>query len=145
MAIWLLIPLIIVVSVLVVVGLLIFLGRFKNGKFLRPIIMWLNKIPWVSKQLQKVSQAAIEKQNPELASAMRKLQRVGPNPDQKKLTQAYHSLSQDERRAYQEALEQQGGMPEAPNRQMRRAQQRQSQANRPPRPAGGGSKRGKKR
>ena len=41
---------------------------------------------------------------------MRKLQRVGPNPDQKKLTQAYHSLSQDERRAYQEALEQQGGM-----------------------------------
>jgi hypothetical protein len=144
MAIWLLIPLIIILSVLVFMGLLIFLGRFKNGKYLRPIIMWLNKIPWLSKQFQKVSQAAIEKQNPELASAMRKLQRVGPNPDQKKLTQAYHSLSTDERRAYQEAIEQQGGMPEAPNRQMRRAQQRQTQANKPSRPAGN-TKRGKKR
>jgi hypothetical protein len=144
MAIWLLIPLIIIVSVLVFMGLLIFLGRFKNGKYLRPIIMWLNKVPWLSKQFQKVSQAAIEKQNPELASAMRKLQRVGSNPDQKKLTQAYHSLSQEERRAYQEAIEQQGGMPEAPNRQMRRAQQRQTQGNRPSRPAGN-TKRGKKR
>jgi hypothetical protein len=144
MAIWLLVPLIIIVSVLVFMGLLIFLGRFKNGKYLRPLIMWLNKIPWLSKQFEKVSRAAIEKQNPELASAMRKLERVGPNPDQKKLTQAYHSLSQDEKRAYQEALEAQGSTPEAPNRQMRRAQQRQTQANRPPRPAGN-SKRGKKR
>jgi hypothetical protein len=145
MAIWLLIPLIIIVSVLVVFGLLVFLGRFKNGKYLRPIILWLNKIPWLSKQFQKVSQAAIEKQNPDLASAMRKLQRVGPNPDQKKLTQAYHSLSQEERRAYQEAIEQQGGMPEAPNRQMRRAQQRQTQGNRPPSRPAGNTKRGKKR
>jgi hypothetical protein len=144
MAIWLLIPLIVILSVLVFMGLLIFLGRFKNGKYLRPIIMWLNKIPWLSKQFQRVSQAAIEKQNPELASAMRKLQRAGTNPDQKKLTQAYHSLSQEERRAYQEAVEQQGGMPEAPNRQMRRAQQRQTQANKPSRPAGN-TKRGKKR
>ena len=144
MAIWLLNPLIIIVSVLVFMGLLIFLGRFRNGRYLRPIILWLNKIPWLSKQFQRVSQAAIEKQNPELASAMRKLQRVGPNPDQKKLTQAYHSLSQDERRAYQEAIEAQGGMPEAPNRQMRRAQQRQTQGSRPERPSGG-AKRGKKR
>ncbi len=144
MAIWLLIPLIIIVSVLVFMGLLIFLGRFRNGRYLRPIILQLNKIPWLAKQFQKVSQATLEKQNPELASAMRKLQRVGPNPDQKKLAQAYHSLSQDERRAYQEAIEQQGGMPEAPNRQMRRAQERQTQTNRPSRPAGN-TKRGKKR
>jgi hypothetical protein len=143
-AIWLLIPLIVIVSVLVFMGLLIFLGRFRNGKYLRPLILWLNKIPWLSKQFQKVSQAAIEKQNPELASAMRKLQRVGPNPDQKKLTQAYHSLSQEERRAYQEAIEAQGGMPEAPNRQMRRAQERQAQSNRPPRPAGNSKSRKKR-
>ena len=142
MATWLFIPLIIVATLALLVGVLIFLGRFRNGRYLRPIILWLNKIPWLSRQFQKVSQAAIEKQNPELASAMRKLQRVGPNPDQKKLTQAYHSLSQEERRAYQEALEAQGGMPEAPNRQMRRAQQRQSQVNRP---RSSGDKRGKKR
>jgi hypothetical protein len=143
MAIWLLVPLIIILSVLVFMGLLIFLGRFRNGRYLRPIIVWLNKIPWLSRQFEKVSRAAIEKQNPELASAMRKLERVGPNPDQKKLTQAYHSLSQEERRAYQEAVEAQGGMPEAPNRQLRRAQQRQTQGNRPRQ--SGGSKRGKKR
>ena len=128
---WLFIPLIILACLLLVVGIVIFLGRFRNGRYLRPVILALNKVPWLSKQLQKASQAAIERQNPELASAMRKIQRAGPNPDTKRLQQAYHSLSTEERRAYQEAIEQQGGMPEPANRQMRRAQQRQTNANRP--------------
>ena len=140
---WLFIPLIILACLLLLVGLVIFLGRFRNGRYLRPIILALNKIPWLSKQLQKASQAAIERQNPELASAMRKIQRAGPNPDAKRLQQAYHSLTTEERRAYQEAVEQQGGMPEPANRQMRRAQQRQGQTSRP-RPDTG-SKGGKKR
>jgi hypothetical protein len=141
---WLFIPLIVLACLLLLVGIVIFLGRFRNGRYLRPIILGMNKIPWLSKQLQKASQAAIERQNPELASAMRKIQRAGPNPDAKRLQQAYHSLSAEERRAYQEAVEQQGGMPEPANRQMRRAQERQAQGARP-RPSGGGSKRGKKR
>jgi hypothetical protein len=128
---WLFIPLIVLACLLLLVGIVIFLGRFRNGRYLRPVILALNKVPWLSKQLQKASQAAIERQNPELASAMRKIQRAGPNPDTKRLQQAYHSLSTEERRAYQEAIEQQGGMPEPANRQMRRAQQRQTNANRP--------------
>ena len=62
-------------------GLFILLAKFRNGKYLRPIILWLSKIPWMRKQFEKASKAAIERQNPELASAMRKLERVGPNPD----------------------------------------------------------------
>ena len=144
-----LIPLIIVGSVVLLFGIVVFLGRFRNGKYLRPIIAFLSKIPWLRRQFQKVSHAAIERQNPELASAMRKLQRVGPNADVKRVQQAYQSLSPEERRAYQEAAEQQGVSPEPANRQMRRAQERMAQTNRP-RPSSrggssGGGKRGKKR
>jgi hypothetical protein len=104
------------------------------------------KVPFLRRQLVKMNQAYIEKQNPELASAMRKIQRVGPTNDPKKLQQAYHSLSPDERRAYQELVDKQGGAPEPANRQMRRAQQKMTQTNRTPPSRGGSSntKRGKK-
>jgi hypothetical protein len=150
MHLFILIPLILIASIVLLFGIVIFLGRFKNGRYLRPIVAFLSKVPWLRKQFQKVSQAAIERQNPELASAMRKIQRVGPTGDPKKLQQAYHSLSPEERRAYQELVDQQGGAPEPANRQMRRAQERMTQTNRS-RPSGGGkssgssSKRGKKR
>ncbi len=146
-----LIPLVVIGCVVLLFGIVVFLGRFRNGRYLRPIIAFLSKVPWLRKQFQKVSQAAIERQNPELASAMRKLQRVGPNADVKRVQQAYQSLSPEERRAYQEAADQQGLSPEPANRQMRRAQQRMSQTNRPrpdrgPGASGGGTgKRGKKR
>ena len=134
-----LIPLFIILAVAVLFGIFVFLARFKNGRYLRPIVLWLSKIPWLKKQFEKVSQAAMEKQNPELASAMRKLQRAGPNADTKKLQAAYNSLTPDERRAYQEAADQQGvGAPEAANRQMRRAQQRMAQTNRGRGGTGGG-------
>jgi hypothetical protein len=151
---FILIPLILIGSIVIVFGLIVFLGRFKNGKYLRPIVNLAAKVPWLRKQLLKMNQAVIERQNPELASAMRKIQRVGPTADPKKLQQAYQSLTPDERRAYQEVVDQQGGAPEATNRQMRRAQERMAQSNRSSgsRPTGGNSKntgsnskRGKKR
>jgi hypothetical protein len=143
---YLFIPLFILAGIVVLFGVFVFLGRFRNGRYLRPVITTLSKVPWLRRQFQKVSQAAIEKQNPELASAMRKLQRVGPNPDPQRAQQAFSQLSPTERRAYLDAMEQQGGMPEPANRQMRRQQQKLQQANRP---SGGGSstssKRGKRR
>ena len=92
----------------------------------------------------------LEKQNPELASAMRKLQRLGPTVDPQKAQAALSQLSATERRAYMEAVEEQGAMPEAANRQMRRMQQRmQGGGSGPggggPRPGGGGSRKRKKR
>ena len=109
------------------IPLFILLARFRNGRYLRPIVVWLSKIPWLRKQFEKASRAAIEKQNPELASAMRKLQRVGPNPDPQRAQAALSTLSAAERRAYLDAVADQGGMPEASNREQRRRQQRLAQ------------------
>ena len=79
MHLFILIPLILIAAILLLFGLVVFLGRFKNGKYLRPIVTLLAKVPWLRKQLLKMNQAVIERQNPELASAMRKIQRVGPD------------------------------------------------------------------
>src|SRR5262249_47865704 len=105
------------------------------------------KVPLLKRWFQKASTAALERQNPELASAMRKLQRLGPGLDPQKAQAALSQLSATERRAYMEAVEEQGGMPEAPNRQMRRMQQRLQSGGGggAPRPSGGGSRKRKKR
>ena len=151
---FLLIPLFVLLAILVTFGIVVLLARFRNGRYLRPIIVWLSKIPWLRKQFQKASQAAIEKQNPDLASAMRKLQRVGPNPDPQRAQQALSTLSAAERRAYLDAVADQGGMPEASNREQRRRQQRMAAGAQPaegsrPKKSPGGStgqpRRGKKR
>jgi hypothetical protein len=136
-----LIPLFILAGIAVVFGVVVFLGRFRNGRYLRPIITTLSKIPWLRRQFQKVSQAAIERQNPELASAMRKLQRAGPNPNPLQAQQALSQLSANERRAYLDAVGEQG--PEPANRQQRRAQQRLQQGAQ--RPSGNAARRGKRR
>jgi hypothetical protein len=140
-----LIPVIIIGAIVVLFGLFVLLARFKNGRYLRPIIVWLSKIPWMKRQFEKVSKAALERQNPELASAMRKLERVGRNPDPQRAQAALAQLTATERRAYMEAIEQQGGMPEPANREMRRRQQRLTQPNRPRPSGGGGSQKRKKR
>ena len=132
-----LIPLIVLGVLLLIFGLLVFLGRFRKGRYLRPVISTLMKVPLLKRWFQKASTAALERQNPELASAMRKLQRIGPNLDPQKAQAALSQLSATERRAYMEAVEEQGGLPEASNRQMRRMQQRM-QGGGQPRPSGGG-------
>ena len=142
---FLLIPLFILLAILVTFGIVVLLARFRNGRYLRPLVIWLSKIPWLRKQFEKASRAAIEKQNPELASAMRKLERVGRNPDPQRAQAALAQLTATERRAYMEAIEQQGGMPEPANREMRRRQQRLTQPNRPGPSSGGGSQKRKKR
>ena len=136
-----LIPLFILLAILVAFGILIFLARFRNGRYLRPIILTLSKVPWLDKQFKKLQQAALEKQSPELASAMRKIQRVGPNPDPQRAQQALSQLSATERRAYLEAVQQQGVMPEPANREQRRRQQRMNPQQRP---ASGSQKRKKR-
>jgi hypothetical protein len=77
---------------------------------------------------------------------MRKLQRLGPTADPQKAQAALSQLSATERRAYMEAVEEQGAMPEAANRQMRRMQQRMQGGGGggAPRPAGGSRKRKKR-
>ena len=135
---YILIPLVVLGGILLLFGLLVVLGRFRKGKYLRPVIATLMKVPLLKRWFQKASTAALERQNPELASAMRKLQRLGPGLDPQKAQAALSQLSAPERRAYMEAVEEQGAMPEASNRQMRRMQQRM-QGGGQARPSGGGN------
>jgi hypothetical protein len=140
---YLLIPLIVFAFAALFLGLLLFLGRFRGGRYLKPVVAFIAKVPFLRRWFQKMSQAALEKQNPELASALRKMQRVGTNADPVKAQQALSQLSATERRAYLEAVQEQGAMPEAANRQMRRQQQRLQQGVKPAgtgKPAGAAKK-----
>jgi hypothetical protein len=118
----LLIPVWILLGLILVLGVMALLGRIQNGRYLRPIIGLISKVPILRKWLQKASNAALERSNPELASAMKKMQRTGALRDPMKAQAAMSQLSRDERRALLDMQEQQGlGVaPEATNRQMRR-------------------------
>jgi len=116
----LLVPLWILLGLLAVLGILALLGRIQNGRYLRPVINLIAKVPIFRRWLQKASTAALERSNPELASAMRKMQRSGALRDPQRAQQALSSLSAQERRALIDMQEQQGIEPEATNRQMRR-------------------------
>ena len=144
---YILVPLIILAVVLVLFGILLLLARIRGGRYLRPIVTTLAKIPFMRRWFERMSQAALERQNPELANAMRKMKRAGVNPDPQKAQQALSQLSASERRAYMQAVQEQGAMPEPANRQQRRMQQRLQQGTRPSGGGGGGGskKQSKKR
>jgi hypothetical protein len=97
------------------------LARVKGGRYVRPLAQGLMKLPWIGKQLRKASRATLEKQNPELASAVAKLERSGATRDPLKAQQALSSLTAAERRAYLDAAGEQGASPEPMNRAQRRA------------------------
>jgi hypothetical protein len=121
-----LIPVWILLGLLFVLGALALLGRLRGGRYLRPVIGTISKVPLFRRGLQKASNAALERSNPELASAMKKMQRSGALKDPMKAQSAMSVLSREERRALLEMQEQQGvgAMPEATNREMRRRLER---------------------
>ena len=116
----LLIPLWILLGLAALLGVFALLGRVQNGRYLRPVIALLSKVPLFRRWLQKASTAALERSNPELASAMKKMQRTGALRDPAKAQAAMSQLTRDERRAVMEMQEQQSLPPQATNRQMRR-------------------------
>ena len=67
-----------------------------------------------------MTNAALERENPELASAIRKLQRFGTPTTPEAAQRAMERLTPGERRAYMEAAGQQFEVPEAPNLVARR-------------------------
>ena len=120
----LLIPLWILLGLLVLVGSFALLGRVQNGRYIRPIVMAMAKVPLLRRGMEKASNAALERSNPELASAMKKIQRHGSRlNDPQQAQRAMSQLTRAERRALLDMQEQQGVQPVAPeatNRQMRR-------------------------
>ena len=117
----LLIPLIILGILLVLLALTAILARVAGGRYLQAIVVALAKVPGLRRLFQRMSQAALERENPELASAIRKLQRYGMPTTPEAAQRALARLTPAERRAYMEAAGQQAAaLPQAPNRAARR-------------------------
>lgn len=117
----LLIPVWILLGLVLLLGVVALLGRIQGGRYLRPVITVISKVPMFRRGLQKASNAALERSNPELASAMKKMQRSGALRDPNRAQAAMSQLTAPERRALIQVQEEQGVMaPEATNRQMRR-------------------------
>ena len=121
----LLLPLYILAALVLVLGTFALLGRIKGGKYLRPVVQAISKVPLFRKGLQKASTAALERQNPDLASAIKKMERMGATTDPRKAQSAIGRLTPAERRAYMAAAQEQGYTDQMPqNRQMRRKLER---------------------
>ena len=123
----LLIPLWILLGLLVLLGILGLLGRYKGGKYLKPLFGLMAKVPFLKRQMEKASKAAIERTNPELASAMRKLEPHAKQlHDPQQAQKAMSRLTREERAALLDMQEQQGSAELASmNRQMRRRMEKQ--------------------
>lgn len=117
-----LIPVYILGGLVLLFGVLVLLGRWREGRYLKPLLQLMQKIPFLDRWMKKASRAALEKQNPELASAIRKLERSGAMNDPLSAQRAMSKLTSAERQAYLEAAGQQGPGPS--NRAERRRLER---------------------
>lgn len=127
-----LVPVFILGFLLLVMGTMAALSRIQGGRYLRPVFAFLTKVPVLKGLIQKASEKAIERYNPELAGAMKKLQRAGADKDPTRAQQALSTLSVDERKAWMEAAGQQGALEQQPiNRAQRRAMERMQKGRMP--------------
>ncbi len=117
---WAWIPLVALLVVALLLGVLVLLGRISNGKYLRPIITFLSRVPLFKKWFQKASIAALERENPELAAAMKKMTAFGEPKSPEQAQRMLNLLTPAERRAYMAAVGAEADAPEAANRQLRR-------------------------
>ena len=113
-------PIIVLGALLVLLGLVALLGRVAGGRYLRAIVATLSKVPLLKRLFRRMSQAALERENPELASAIRKLERFGTPTTPEAGQRALARLTPGERRAYLQAAGQQVELPQAMNRAARR-------------------------
>jgi hypothetical protein len=101
LALWLeLTPLWILLGILLLFASFALLARVENGRYVRPIVATLARVPIFRRLMTKASTAALERQNPDLASALKKLQRFGNLNDPRRAQQAMSTLTAAERRAY---------------------------------------------
>jgi hypothetical protein len=137
-------PVIVLGTLLLLLGLTALLGRVAGGRYLRPIVVGLSKVPLLKRLFERMSNAALERENPELASAIRKLRQFGTPTTPEAAQRALARLTPAERRAYLQASAEQTELPDAPNRAARRklsSAAGQPAAKPPRRNAGGRNKR----
>ena len=115
---WYFIPLYILGVLLVLTAIFFALSRIQGGRFLRPVVTLLAKVPVFRRMMERATKAAIERQNPDLASAIRKLERAGAHKDPMRAQKAMSQLTAAERRAWLQAAAAEG--PQVSNRAERR-------------------------
>jgi hypothetical protein len=120
-----LIPIFILGAIVIVFGVFALLARIKGGRYLRPIVQFLMKVPILGGALKKMSEAALERSDPELASAVKKLERAGAGRDPRRAQQAMSQLSPAERKAVMEATMGTEQAPVPMNRAQRRKLEQQ--------------------
>lgn len=117
---WFLLPIIILGSIALLLAALAVLGRFRNGRYLRPVVTLLTKVPLFRRGIRKATIAQLERSNPELARAYTKLETLGQPKTPEQAQRALSLLTASERRAYLEAVGDQMETPEPTNREQRR-------------------------
>jgi len=118
---WYAAPLYVLLALVLLLGIFALLGRIAGGRFLKPIVTAMTKVPLLRRWLTRVSEAAMRKQNPELASAIKKMERSGAMNDPMKAQAAMSRLSAGERRALLDMTAQQQETTGEPlNREQRR-------------------------
>jgi hypothetical protein len=124
---WYLFPIWILLFFVLLLGVFAILSRIRGGRYVRPIITGLMKVPLLGRGLTKLSESAMERSNPLLSSAIKKLERAGAMRDPQRMQKALSLLTSAERRAWMEAADQQqqASGSGVSNRQLRRQMERQ--------------------
>ena len=138
------IPLIVFGSLLGLLGITLLLSRVAGGRYLVPIVKALSRIPLLRRLFERMSTAALERTNPELASAVKKMRAFGEPTTPQQVQRALALLTPAERRAYMEAVGEQASAVETTNRAQRRQLDR-GQGGLPTQRPGTTGRRGKKR
>jgi hypothetical protein len=120
-----LIPVFVLGGLALLFGIVALLARFRGGRYLRPVMQFLMKVPLLNRGLKKMSEAALERSDPDLASAVKKLERMGANRDPQRAQQAMSQLSAAERKAVMDATLQHQEAPMPMNRAQRRKLEQQ--------------------
>ena len=107
------IPLYVLAFLVLLVGIFALLSRIQGGRYARPVVNVITKVPLFRRGLEKASRAALERQNPDLANAIKKIERAGGTRDPQRAQAALSRLSAAERKAYMEAAAEQGVLPQA--------------------------------
>ncbi len=118
------IPLYVLGALLVLMAAFAVLSRVRGGRYVRPVVALLGRVPLLRRLMTRAWKAALERQNPELASAIAKLERSGATRDPQRAAAALSRLTPAERRAYLEAAGEQGVLPTPQNRAERRRLER---------------------
>ena len=115
------IPIFVLLVVVLLLGTVVVLGRVRNGRYLRAIV---TRVPLLQSLFSRMSIAALERSNPDLASAMKKMQTFGTPSTPEQAQRALNLLTPAERKAYLAAAGDTTETIETTNRQQRRRLER---------------------